>query len=628
MDYKELEKSKKEECKIEIYNLRKNGLNYREIVNELEKQGIKINYNTVRKRCKEIYALKGEIDPKEKSNNPNVNEEIYKLREQGLSITKIAEQLRKQGIEICESNIYKRCKKIYITKGKKQPRGYRIQVDNELIYNLREQGLTYARIEEEFKIQGININKETIKARCKKIYRSKGKSEPNIMENKKKANNELIFALRQQGLTYKEISEELKRQGIIISTTTVRTRCKEIYRSKGKSEQDIIENKVKANNELIFILREQGLSYRKIVKELEKQGIIISQLTVMTRCKEIYSLKGKNEPDLKNKQLNDEVLFVLREQGLTYKEISEELKKQGIVVSDVTVRRRCKKIYDLKGKNEPDSENRELNDELIFILREQGLSYRNIAKELENQGINMCEATVSIRCKRIYREKGEKEPKAKLDIKNSSKGKRVPNKINSYQSQELDKKIHELKEQGLSYGRVAKKLEENGIVITRQSAEQRHKKFLKSREQELAKEILNLTITRKATIEQIQQIANYYGVDLEGTMNSLIEVPRNNAINRQLDETIHELKEKGLSYQEISDEIKKDGKILTRAGIAARHKKFLKISEQELAKEILNLTITRKATMKQIQQIADYYGVDLEKTMNSLEEPTRSLDER
>ena len=60
--------------------------------------------------------------------------------------------------------------------------------------------------------------------------------------------------------------------------------------------------------------------------------------------------------------------------------------------------------------------------------------------------------------------------------------------------------------------------------------------------------------------------------------------------------------------------------------LSIRHKRFL--NEQQLAKAILNLTITRKATIEQIQQIADYYGVDLKKTMNSLEEPTNSLDER
>lgn len=41
---------------------------------------------------------------------------------------------------------------------------------------------------------------------------------------------------------------------------------------------------------------------------------------------------------------------------------------------------------------------------------------------------------------------------------------------------------------------------------------------------------------------------------------------------------------------------------------------------QRLAKMILNLVVTRNATMEQIQKMADYYEVDLEETMNSLDE--------
>ena len=41
---------------------------------------------------------------------------------------------------------------------------------------------------------------------------------------------------------------------------------------------------------------------------------------------------------------------------------------------------------------------------------------------------------------------------------------------------------------------------------------------------------------------------------------------------------------------------------------------------KKLAKMILNLVVTRKATIEQIKQIADIYGVDLDKVMNSLEE--------
>ena len=140
-------------------------------------------------------------------------------------------------------------------------------------------------------------------------------------------------------------------------------------------------------------------------------------------------------------------------------------------------------------------------EEKIYQLKEEGLSYQEIQRR-----VNIDIKTIREICKRIY----------------DSKGKKVKRGRNK-ESQQLDKKIDELKVQGLSYRKITKKLEENGVEISRQGAEQRHKRFLKLNEKKLAKAILNLTITRKATMKQIQQIADYYGVDLEKTMNSLEE---------------------------------------------------------------------------------------------------------
>ena len=42
--------------------------------------------------------------------------------------------------------------------------------------------------------------------------------------------------------------------------------------------------------------------------------------------------------------------------------------------------------------------------------------------------------------------------------------------------------------------------------------------------------------------------------------------------------------------------------------------------DQKLGKMILNLIVTKKATIDQVKQIAAIYGVDLNKVMNSLDE--------
>jgi len=54
--------------------------------------------------------------------------------------------------------------------------------------------------------------------------------------------------------------------------------------------------------------------------------------------------------------------------------------------------------------------------------------------------------------------------------------------------------------------------------------------------------------------------------------------------------------------------------------IRNRLEKYYKEQNKDLAKMILNLVKTRKATTKQLKKIADLYGVDLDKIFNSLEE--------
>lgn len=50
-------------------------------------------------------------------------------------------------------------------------------------------------------------------------------------------------------------------------------------------------------------------------------------------------------------------------------------------------------------------------DEEIFELREKGLSYRKIAEELANQGKKIDYSTAKLRCKEIYEEKAKTKSK-------------------------------------------------------------------------------------------------------------------------------------------------------------------------------------------------------------------------
>ena len=68
-------------------------------------------------------------------------------------------------------------------------------------------------------------------------------------------------------------------------------------------------------------------------------------------------------------------------------------------------------------------------------------------------------------------------------------------------------------------------------------------------------------------------------------------------------------KEKSDTIDEAIERVKRSDKSLMN-----------KCSDQQLAKMILNLMVTRKATLEQVEKIAEIYGVNLDKVMDSLEE--------
>ena len=228
------------------------------------------------------------------------------------------------------------------------------------------------------------------------------------------------------------------------------------------------------DDEEIYNLREQGLSYKEIEWYLlEKKGIVVSKTTILKKCKKIYAEKGKEEPKETGKlnkiPIPDEEIFNLREKGLSYESIAIYFRNKGIEVSFQTIKNRCEEIYTKKGKEIPKLSNKTkiIDDEELFNLREMGLSYEEIKKYYYTKGIEVSRQRIFQKCKKIYAEKGKEEPKGK-------------------------------------------------IIVNR----------MKIPDEELAKAIFDLIKSKNATIEQIQIIAKYYGIDLNRTINSLDEQER------------------------------------------------------------------------------------------------------
>ena len=255
----------------------------------------------------------------------------------------------------------------------------KIEIRDEEIYELREQGESYEEIARYYNEKGIEISKATIAYRCKKIYNAKGKEDPKIKKGKNKredVTDEEIYELREQGKSYEEIARYYKEKGIPITRVTIAKRCKTIYIEKGKEEPKAKKGKKERDdvtNEELYELREKGMKYEEIVKYFEEKGIKISQSQVCKRCKKIYEEKGQEEPKIKNRinEATDEEIYKLREQGMTYERIAEYYNTKGIKISQMALYRRCKKIYKEKGEEEPKAKRgrkKNNNTKLLGIL--------------------------------------------------------------------------------------------------------------------------------------------------------------------------------------------------------------------------------------------------------------------
>ena len=73
------------------------------------------------------------------------------------------------------------------------------------------------------------------------------------------------------------------------------------------------------------------------------------------------------------------------------------------------------------------------------------------------------------------------------------------------------------------------------------------------------------------------------------------------------------------TFEEIG-KMMPDNKQRTKQEIQRRYARTVKLTSKQLANEILKLTTTRKATIEQVKVLADYYGIDLDGVLNSLEE--------
>lgn len=238
----------------------------------------------------------------------------------------------------------------------------------------------------------------------------------------------------------------------------------------------------------------------------------------------------------RKKTVSDEELYKMKEQRMTYKEISQYFTERGIKISEKGLIKRVKKIYTDRNKKIPRGSSKRKKkkrptDKMLYDLKKQGLSYADIVEYLASEkGITICLRAVAIRTKKIFDAKGEKVPIAKRKISNEPRVKRKNRSRGRMQV--FDQELYKLKQTCMSDSAISKYLERKGIKLSPSAIRVRIKEIYSERgekiprgrkgiiytppqQSKLIEAIWNLKNTRNASDKQINKIAELYGVNLK-----------------------------------------------------------------------------------------------------------------
>lgn len=429
--------------------------------------------------------------------------------------------------------------------------------------------------------------------------------------NKEKLIESRIITLRLHGMTESEIIKHIKNEGedILLYIEKIVHICNHLSVKKREDEEYVIKNSEELDD-MIFKLKERVLLWDKMAKELEKIGIIMSIDKIISKCIEIYSERGIKMPKNKKptkakppkkpgkrKKISKQTLeriYNLRESNFSYRRISEQLEIEGLdIISEDTVRNKCKKIYAEKGKKEPKAKMKfvyDKYDDKIFELRQQELSYAKIATILQLEGLSYDPKSISKRCKKIYAEKNMEEPKCKK----------------TKQTNTINKSISDLIDNGLSCIEITQNLQASGIKITENAVCCKCRKICKERGIEIP-ESLKLPIISPERVFRLRQkrksceeIANIFAEE-----GIIVTAPTIRKISKEI------YKKKKMEEPKLLGGRKKRN---TRTKLL-----IIKMNDTALIKIFKKIQIKKKASDEQLQKLAEYYGIDYKRLLNEIE---------
>ena len=173
----------KDQFNEKIFELRQQGMSYPKIRQALlEQYGETLDLRTISLKCKKMFKEKNidmqtckrgrKVEWKQGEHEEIINNEIFKLKEQGYSYTSIVKTLATKGIIINADKVGRLCRKIYADKGESIPKAAEVRpMNRDELYNLAERGLSNNDIWEMLKEQGIEISfsklSTVIKSVCK-----------------------------------------------------------------------------------------------------------------------------------------------------------------------------------------------------------------------------------------------------------------------------------------------------------------------------------------------------------------------------------------------------------------------------------------------------------------------------
>lgn len=270
------------------------------------------------------------------------DEELAQLKEQGWSDKKIADYFTKQNRPISGLRVNQRLNKYYELQGKEKPKTNRINIKDEEMVKLKENGLTDKEIADYFTEQGIPVSNTYVAKTLKKYYRLLGKEKPKIKRKIKRIGEEItdeeLAKLKEQGLTDKAIEEYFMNKKIYISMHTVNKRLNRYYKLHGKVKPKITK-KSDIKDEELAQLKGQGWSDALIAKYFTEQNRPISRDSVCKRLNIYYKSQGREKPkatinrkhpnpnNKKIKKYNDNLKEILMT-GITIREFISEFEQE------------------------------------------------------------------------------------------------------------------------------------------------------------------------------------------------------------------------------------------------------------------------------------------------------------